>query len=54
MNSPVGEFKKSIIRPMISDRENGLRVVQPMTLMTVGFCNEPAGAYLHSILFSVD
>ena len=24
--------------------ENGLRVVQPMTLMTVGFYNEPAGA----------
>jgi hypothetical protein len=31
--------------------ENGLRVVQPMTLMTVGFYNEPAGAYLPSILY---
>jgi ribosomal protein S18 acetylase RimI-like enzyme len=31
--------------------ENGLRVVQPMTLMTVGLYNEPAGAYLPSILF---
>jgi GNAT superfamily N-acetyltransferase len=31
--------------------ENGLRVVQPMTLMTVGFYHEPAGAYLPSILF---
>ena len=31
--------------------ENGLRVVQPMTLMTVGLHNEPAGAYLPSILF---
>jgi len=31
--------------------ENGLRVVQPMTLMTSGLYNEPAGAYLPSILF---
>jgi GNAT superfamily N-acetyltransferase len=31
--------------------ENGLRVVQPMTLMTMGFYNEPAGAYLPSILY---
>jgi GNAT superfamily N-acetyltransferase len=31
--------------------ENGLRVVQPMTLMTVGFYNEPVGAYLPSILY---
>jgi GNAT superfamily N-acetyltransferase len=31
--------------------ENGLRVVQPMTLMTVGLYNEPVGAYLPSILF---
>jgi GNAT superfamily N-acetyltransferase len=31
--------------------ENGLRVVQPMTLMTAGFYNEPAGAYLPSILY---
>ena len=30
---------------------NGLRVVQPMTLMTVGLYNEPAGAYLASILY---
>ncbi|MBV8477361.1 MAG: hypothetical protein JOZ36_11900 [Acidobacteria bacterium] len=29
----------------------GLRVVQPMTLMTLGLYNEPAGAYLPSILF---
>jgi hypothetical protein len=29
----------------------GLRVVQPMTLMTVGLFNEPTGAYLPSILF---
>jgi len=29
----------------------GLRVVQPMTLMTVGLYNEPAGAYLPSILY---
>jgi predicted N-acetyltransferase YhbS len=29
----------------------GLRVVQPMTLMTTGFYNEPAGAYLPSILY---
>jgi predicted N-acetyltransferase YhbS len=31
--------------------ENGLRVVQPMTLMTVGLYNEPAGSYLPSILY---
>jgi GNAT superfamily N-acetyltransferase len=31
--------------------ENGLRVVQPMTLMTMGLYNEPAGAFLPSILF---
>jgi GNAT superfamily N-acetyltransferase len=31
--------------------ENGLRVVQPMTLMTMGFYKEPAGAYLPSILY---
>jgi predicted N-acetyltransferase YhbS len=30
---------------------NGLRVVQPMTLMTAGLYNEPAGAWLPSILF---
>jgi GNAT superfamily N-acetyltransferase len=31
--------------------ENGLRVVQPMTLMTMGLYNEPSGAYLPSVLF---
>ncbi len=31
--------------------ERGLRVTQTMTLMTVGLYNEPAGAYLPSILF---
>jgi len=30
---------------------NGLRIVQPMTLMTMGLYNEPAGAFLPSILF---
>jgi len=30
---------------------NGLRVVQPMTLMTTGLYNEPAGAWLSSIQF---
>jgi len=29
----------------------GLRMVQPMTLMTIGLYNEPQGAYLPSILF---
>lgn len=29
----------------------GLRMVQPLTLMTVGLYNEPRGAYLPSILF---
>jgi len=31
--------------------ENGLRVVQPMTLMSTGLYNEPAGAWLPSILY---
>jgi GNAT superfamily N-acetyltransferase len=31
--------------------ENGLRVVEPMTLMTMGLYNEPRGAYLPSIAF---
>jgi hypothetical protein len=31
--------------------ENGLRVVQPMTLMSLGLYNEPKGASLPSILF---
>jgi hypothetical protein len=30
---------------------NGLRVIQPMTLMTVGLYNEPRGAYLPSVLY---
>jgi GNAT superfamily N-acetyltransferase len=30
---------------------NGLRVVEPLTLMTLGLYNEPAGAYLPSILY---
>ncbi len=31
--------------------ESGLRVVQPMTLMTMGLYNEPRGAYLPSVAF---
>ena len=31
--------------------DHGLRVVQPMTLMTTGLYNEPSGAFLPSILF---
>ena len=31
--------------------ENGLRVIHPMTLMTIGLYNEPVGAYLPSILY---
>jgi predicted N-acetyltransferase YhbS len=30
---------------------NGLRVVQPMTLMSTGLYNDPAGAWLPSIMF---
>jgi predicted N-acetyltransferase YhbS len=30
---------------------NGLRIIQPMTLMTVGLYNEPAGAYLPSVVY---
>jgi predicted N-acetyltransferase YhbS len=31
--------------------DQGLRVVQPMTLMSVGLYNEPSGAFLPSILY---
>ncbi|WP_433966342.1 GNAT family N-acetyltransferase [Tunturiibacter gelidiferens] len=31
--------------------QNGLRVVQPMTLMSTGLYNDPVGAWLPSILF---
>ena len=31
--------------------ENGLRVVEPMTLMTMGLYNEPRGSYLPSISY---
>ena len=31
--------------------EHGLRIVQPMTLMTVGLYNEPRGAFLPSIVY---
>jgi hypothetical protein len=31
--------------------EQGLRVVQPMILMSLGLYNEPAGGYLPSILY---
>jgi hypothetical protein len=30
---------------------NGLRVVQPMTLMSLGLYNEPRGAFLPSVLY---
>jgi hypothetical protein len=30
---------------------HGLRVVQPMTLMSLGLYNEPAGAFLPSVLY---
>ena len=31
--------------------ERGLRIVQPMTLMSVGLYNEPAGAYMPSVMY---
>lgn len=31
--------------------DNGLRVGQPMTLMTIGLYNEPPGAYLPAVLY---
>ena len=31
--------------------DNGLRVVQPMTLMSIGLYNEPKGSFLPSILY---
>lgn len=32
-------------------RQKGLRVIQPMTLMSLGLYNKPAGAFLPSIVF---
>ena len=31
--------------------EHGLRINQPLTLMTLGLYNEPAGPYLTSVLY---
>jgi hypothetical protein len=31
--------------------DNGLRIVQQLTLMTVGLYNEPAGSYMPSVLY---
>jgi hypothetical protein len=31
--------------------ENGLRIVQPLTLMSKGLYQEPRGAFLPSILY---
>lgn len=31
--------------------EHGMRTIQPMNLMTIGLYNEPAGAYLPSVLY---
>jgi predicted N-acetyltransferase YhbS len=31
--------------------DNGLRIVEPMTLMSLGIYNEPAGAFLPSVLY---
>jgi GNAT superfamily N-acetyltransferase len=31
--------------------QNGLRIIQPMTLMSIGLYNEPAGAFLPSIIY---
>jgi predicted N-acetyltransferase YhbS len=31
--------------------QNGLKVVEPMTLMAIGLYNEPTGAYLPSVLY---
>ena len=31
--------------------DHGLQIVQPMSLMSCGFYNKPAGAFLPSILF---
>ncbi len=31
--------------------DRGMRTIQPMNLMTIGLYNEPAGAYLPSVLF---
>jgi ribosomal protein S18 acetylase RimI-like enzyme len=44
----VPSRNSSLLRWCLS---NGLRVVQPMTLMSTGLYNEPAGAWLPSILY---
>jgi hypothetical protein len=44
----VPSRKSSLLRWCLA---NGLRIVQPMTLMSIGLYNEPAGAWLPSIVF---
>ncbi len=31
--------------------QNGLRIIEPMTLMSKGLYNDPAGAFLPSVLY---
>jgi len=31
--------------------QNGLKVILPLTLMSLGFCNEPSGSFLPSIYY---
>jgi hypothetical protein len=40
-----------LVRMLLSRLASGLRVVAQATLMTIGLYNEPAGAYLPSILY---
>jgi predicted N-acetyltransferase YhbS len=44
----VPSRNSSLLRWCLS---NGLKIVQPMTLMTIGLYNEPAGSWLPSILY---
>ena len=44
----VPSRNSSLLRWCLS---NGLKVVQPMTLMTIGLYNEPSGSWLPSILY---
>jgi hypothetical protein len=45
---PVPSRNSALLRWCLA---NGMQVVQPMTLMSIGLYNEPAGAWLPSVLF---
>jgi hypothetical protein len=51
----VGEVLAMVVGTAFSlgngSLEHGLRIVQPMTLMSIGLYNEPQGVFLPSIVY---